>query len=73
MTKLEELKAAVASADAVIAARDEAWAAAWYADNALWEDDDWYNYNAAEAAAFDAAWNAYKAELEKTQEEKQND
>jgi hypothetical protein len=60
MTKLEELKAAAE------AAYDVAYAAAWYADHALWVDAAWDVYEAAEAAE-DAAWNAYQDELKKIQ------
>jgi 16S rRNA G527 N7-methylase RsmG len=62
MTKLEELKAAWNDA------RDDSWAAAWYADNALWDDDAWGAYYAAEAAEDDAC-DAYYDELKKTKEQ----
>jgi cytochrome oxidase Cu insertion factor (SCO1/SenC/PrrC family) len=65
-TRLEELKASYDDA------RDDTWAAAWYADHALWCDAAWDAYEAAEAAE-DAAWKAYQAELKKTKKENPND
>ena len=74
MTKLEEMKAA---ADA---ARDDARAAVYDALDAVVVVDDeyaaddaaWKAVTALDAAA-DAARDAYKAELKKTQEEKTNE
>jgi hypothetical protein len=73
MTKLEELKADAEAArdateDAYYAARD-----AVGPDGAeIWDAKLWAAYAAAREA-YHAAWDAYWAELKKTQEENSND
>ena len=63
MTKLEELKAAAAYADAVIAVFEAARDAV----------EAEYNDSAAARAAWAAIWAPFQAELDKIQKEKQND
>jgi hypothetical protein len=63
MTKLEELEAAWEAAA-------DAWEAAHYAYKAFAATKAFYK--AAEYAA-DVAWDAYEAELKKTQKENSND
>ena len=63
MTKLEELKAAAASADAVIAVFEAA------RDAVEAEIDD----SAAARAAWAAIWAPFQAELDKIQKENSND
>jgi hypothetical protein len=63
MTKLEELKAAAASADAVIAVFEAARDAV----------EAEYNDSAAARDAWAAIWAPFQAELKKVQEENSND
>jgi hypothetical protein len=63
MTKLEELKAAVASADAVIAVFEAA------RDTIEAE----YNDSAARKAAWAAVWAPFQAELDKIKQENSDD
>ena len=67
MTKLEELKAAQAAADAVIAVFEAA------RDAVEAEVEAEYNDSAAARAAWAAIWGPFQAELDKIQKEKQND
>jgi hypothetical protein len=75
MTKLEELKAAYDAADDAFDAACEVGDAAWAAHGAAaWDADEAYVYvETAAWAARAAAWDAYKAELKKTQEENSDD
>lgn len=74
MTKLEEMKAAAdAARDDARAAVYDALAVPEFVDDEYVADADAWKAVAALDAAADDACAAYKAELKKTQEEKQND